>query len=165
MWRPPGLRTGGAPSWQGLWRKAEAPWEKQKIMTRVKRNDWSTGRSSSSWNLNSSSTTSLPSSESRWFIAVTLLPWSASTAWLICLQNLSKQLPNGNHIFFKHPHPRQPKTTRNLGHDFFWIFFWYLNFLFDVSKTTTKSKEYIMLWAQIVKLPHGLMSVLGRKHE
>ena len=50
------------------------------IMTRMTRKGCSTGLLNNSWNLNSkSSIPTLFKSESRWFIAVTLLPWRART--------------------------------------------------------------------------------------
>ena len=50
------------------------------IMTRMTKKGCSTGLLNNSWNLNSkSSIPTLFKSESRWFIAVTLLPWRART--------------------------------------------------------------------------------------
>ena len=145
MWRRPGRRTGGAPSWQGLWGRAVAPcWGKATMMIRVSRNDWSTGRSSSSWNLNSSSTTgSRPSSESRWFIAVTLFPWRASTACWIWLQNISLSRWRVEIYIFWNITIKQPKSL-DMTND---ISISYSMFPNSVSKQSTNSE--IASWLDV----------------
>ena len=58
--------------------------------------------------------------------------------------------------------PRQAKTIWNFENwylNFFGYDQWYLNFLFNVSKASIKA--WSVFWAQIVKLPHGLMSGWG----